>query len=44
MFHLRNPLTFCANADPGAKCEKRGVECEESDAKYPAINFMFRIL
>ncbi len=34
-----NPLTFRANADPGAK--KRGVKREKSDTKYPAIHFLF---
>ncbi len=31
------------NADHGVKCksEKRGVNCEKSDAKYPAIHFSF---
>ncbi len=33
----RNPLTFLVNADPGAKCEKRGAKLEKSDAKHPAI-------
>ncbi len=25
----QNPLSFCANAKPTAKCEKRGVKCEK---------------
>ncbi len=38
----QNPLTFCVNADPGAKCcempkAKKGTQ----NAKYPAIHFLF---
>ncbi len=39
----RNPLSFCANADPGtnAKSEKRDMKYEKSDTKYHAIHFLF---
>ncbi len=37
-----NPLTFCVNADPGAKCcEMRKVKKGARNAKYPAIHFLF---
>ncbi len=40
---LRNPLTFHMNANPGAKCKKRKnrMKHEKSDAKYPAVDFLF---
>ncbi len=40
----RNPLTFRANAYPGAKCkksEKRDAKHEKSATKYFAIHFLF---
>ncbi len=43
----QNPLTFRTNADPGAKCgemwkaKKGDSKREKSDAKYPAIHFLF---
>ncbi len=40
MFHLKNSLTFRANANPD-KCKKRGTKHEKSDAKYLAIYFLF---
>ncbi len=41
----QNHLTFCANANPGTKCEKRkkrGMKCQKSGAKYPAIYFVWK--
>ncbi len=37
----QSPLNFCVNADPGAKCEKRGMKREKNGAKYPVIYFLF---
>ncbi len=45
----RNPLTFCTNIEyrpwcemlRNAKSEKRDPKREKSDAKYPAVHFLF---
>ncbi len=40
----RNPLTFCADADPGTKCcdmQKAKKGAQKCDTKHPAIHFLF---
>ncbi len=44
VFRLRNSLIFCAIANPGAKCEKRGVKHEEVTQNTTYILFVFCIL
>ncbi len=38
---LQNPVTFRANADPGAKCEKRKKGCETKEVTQNTPLYIF---